>query len=371
MNYKIIKETKGTKFDGCDFVLSLPKERAGKKIRLLQLTDMQVIDATQRRTPERLRPDEIEAWMPENFDTQFANHARSLVAQSRPDLIFITGDMVYGSFDDSGRVFEWFCNFMDSFGIPWAPVFGNHDNESKMGVAWQCEKFENSRFCLFKRGEVSGNGNYTVGIAVEDEIVRVIHLLDSNGCADCSDPEVIKERNIFKDQWDLVFEHGARINAAQNKMVPSFIAFHIPIDPFKEAECAKGYCAKANNYVIGVDFEAKDDDFGFAKEKYSTIKTEQGFAKHLNSQGIDGVFVGHVHNNCSVIRYEGIRWVFGLKTGQYDYHIPGQLGATEITLEGDDFSVKHIPSLVVYAPMPGRCPIFDNMFAYGEDFANK
>ena len=187
----IIKNTKGTVFEGCDFVVGLPKEREND-VKILQITDMQVIDSSQRRYPDRIRPDEIAAWAPENFDAQCGNHIRSLIAQSSPDLIIITGDIVYGSFDDSGETLRWMCSLMDSFEIPWAPVFGNHDNESKKGVAWQCEQLVKSEYCLFKRGSVSGNSNYTVGIAAGDELVRIIHMLDSNGCKDGEDPLIIK-----------------------------------------------------------------------------------------------------------------------------------------------------------------------------------
>ena len=92
----------GDKFDGCDFVVGLGEERKNTKIKLLQLTDMQVIDSFQRRTPDRLRIDEINSWNPANFDEQCGDGIRSLIAQTKPDLIFITGDIIYGSFDDNG-----------------------------------------------------------------------------------------------------------------------------------------------------------------------------------------------------------------------------------------------------------------------------
>ena len=170
---KIINDTISSSFSGCDFVVQLGDKRKNTKIKLLQITDMQFIDSMQRRTPDRLRIGEINAWIPENFDKQCGNQIRSLITQTNPDLIFITGDMIYGSFDDKGSTFEWFCVFMDSFEIPWAPVFGNHDNESVKGVAWQCEKLQKSKNCLFRRGNVSGNGNYTVGIATGDKLIRV------------------------------------------------------------------------------------------------------------------------------------------------------------------------------------------------------
>lgn len=358
----ILKNLDQTSFAGCDFVVKLPAERKGTTLRVLQLTDMQIIDASQRRTPDRLRPDEIEAWMPENFDSQCGNHIRSLVMQSKPDLILLTGDIVYGSFDDSGRAFLYICELMDSFKIPWAPVFGNHDNESAVGVAWQCSRFENSSYCLFARGTVSGNGNYTVGIAVGDELVRVIYMLDSNGCGAATDPAVIKERTINPDQLAMVENRTALITQTQNRVIPAFMAFHIPVDAFREAEQAKGYRhGQENHYVLGIDRQPVDDDFGFCLEEYYPIVMGSDFIDYLKAQNVDGVFVGHVHNSCISISYRDIRWTMGLKTGQYDYHIPYQLGGTLITLDGASFTVNHIHSLVPCAPMPANAPMFKSI----------
>lgn len=348
---------------GCDFSVLLPKERKNGEIRILQLTDIQIIDSNQRRTADRLRSDEINAWEFEKSDGQYKNHIRSLVAQSVPDLIFITGDIVYGQFDDNGSVLKDFCEFMDSLRIPWAPVFGNHDNESKMGVKWQCEQFEKSEYCLFKRGTVSGNGNYTVGIFVGDEPVRILHMLDSNGCADSQDPDVIKNKGIFLDQMEMLEKNTMLIEKAFEKKVPSFAAFHIPVKEFEEAEIYNGYKTENRDfYTIGVDVKAKKGDFGFKLEKYGTIKTDFDFVACMKKIGVEGVFTGHCHNVCTVMEYKSIKWIFGLKTGQYDYHIPGQLGGTLVRIDGNEFSVTHIPSLVHYAPFPGKAKMFDNFF---------
>lgn len=363
MDMNIIKNTKNTMFEGCNFVVQLPPDRINGTATVLQLTDIQFIDASQRRTPDRIRPDEIEAWLPENFDGQCCNHIRSLVAQTRPDLIIITGDIVYGSFDDSGRMLDRFCTFMDSLEIPWAPVFGNHDNECRLGVARQCDRLEQSAFCLFERGSVSGHGNYTVGIAAGERLIRVLHMMDSHGCHGAEDPAVVKAPGLHPDQLELIRHNTAQIQAAQQRKIPAFLAFHIPVDCFLAAEEAKGY--GHGLYTIGVDVPAKDGDFGFCLERYMPFGTDGHFIEFLHAQQIDGVFVGHIHKNCTSITYENIRWTFGLKTGQYDYHQPYQIGGTMITLWGSSFRVNHVPSLVNGAPMPACAPMFKGLFADG------
>ena len=102
MGYDIIKGKETNTFAGCDFVVRLSADRENTPIKILQLTDTQIIDSSQRRRPDRIRIDEINAWSPENFDAQCGDHIRSIIAQTHPDLIILTGDIVYGSFDDNG-----------------------------------------------------------------------------------------------------------------------------------------------------------------------------------------------------------------------------------------------------------------------------
>ena len=360
---KIITGADRASFAGCDFVVQLGEARKTTPIRLLQLTDMQLIDAAQRRTPDRLGIDEINAWKPEYFDAQCGDHIRSLVAQTQPDLIFMTGDLIYGSFDDRGTSMEWFCRFMDSLEIPWLPVFGNHDNESRMGVEWQCEQFQNSRWCVFARGTVTGNSNYTVGIACGDELVRVLYMTDSNGCHS-EDPAVVGMCGIYPDQAERIRASAQTICAAQGRPIPAFMAFHIPVAEFAQAERAKGYRTDEREcYTLGVEVPARDGDFGGKHEPFLPIKTQFDFKELLRDSFVDGVFAGHCHNINTCISYESVRWVFGLKTGQYDYHGPGQLGGTLVTLENEAFSVRHVPSLVPLAPFPGSARMFQNFFA--------
>ena len=87
-----------------------------------------------------------------------------VILNYKPDFIFIAGDVIYGKYDDNGEHLLRLIEFMDSFRIPWAPVMGNHDIESYIGIDWICEQYENSEYCLFKQRTLTGNGNYTVGI---------------------------------------------------------------------------------------------------------------------------------------------------------------------------------------------------------------
>lgn len=142
--------------DLVDFTVDVEE---GRDIRVLQLTDVQTISAEQKRYPNRIS-DSGKA------DTYlgYQRYIGQVIERYDPDFIIMTGDNTYGEFDDSGEQLVALIEFMETFEIPWAPVFGNHDNESNMGVDWQCEQFENAEYCLFKQRTLTGNGNYSVGI---------------------------------------------------------------------------------------------------------------------------------------------------------------------------------------------------------------
>lgn len=311
-------------------------------IRILQITDMQIIDAGQQRYEGRLLPYAVAQWVPEKNEENVYSHIRYLIRETNPDLIIITGDITYGEFDDSGKTQIEFIGFMESFKIPWAIVYGNHDNETYKGVEWQCEQYSNAKYCIFERGKVFGNSNYNIGIYQNNELRKVIYMLDSNGC---------RKRDIepgfHEDQLEWLRQNAEEIKRKFPE-VTSFVAFHIPTIDFSDALLFAGYQKKCDvpegdfeQYEIGKDVTAKNGDFG---KKWERLKYGYDKALHplFKECGIDGVFVGHMHKNNFSVLYDGIRYTLGLKTGKFDYHDEESLGGTLITLQNEDFQVKHI-----------------------------
>lgn len=311
-------------------------------IKILQLTDIQIIDANQQRYEGRLKPDKIEKWIPEKNEENIYSHIRYLIRETDPDLIIITGDIIYGEFDDSGRTQLEFIDFMESFKIPWAPVYGNHDNETYKGIEWQCEQYLNAKHCMFERGNVSGNGNYSVGIYQDNDLKKVLYMMDSNGCGQWN-----VEPGFRHDQLAWLRRQAGEIR----KNIPevtAFAAFHIPTMDFYDALIAAGYQENYDaleddfhKYEIGKDVPAKNGDFG---KKWEGIKHVYNRSLHFlfKECGIDGVFAGHLHKNNFSVLHDGIRYTFGLKTGLFDYLDEEALGGTLITVQKDCFTVKHI-----------------------------
>ena len=321
----------------------------GKEFRILQLTDMQVIDSTQKRFSERLNAEETEKWQPQNMKEMLFNSMDKLVAETNPDLIIITGDITYGEFDDTGKSLLAFIEKMESYNVPWAPVWGNHDNESVLGVDWQCQQFINAKNCLFKKGITVGCSNYTIGIKSSDgALCRVMYMMDSNGCYNASKLSLLQgvrtEVGLVSQQLDWMRASYANICKEYGNSVPSFVCFHIETIDYLQILEQKGYYNP--QAFCKYDIIQNGEDFGDIHETICAGEYLISALSTFKAVNVDGAFFGHSHVNNASIVSEGIRWTYGLKTGLYDYHEKEKLGGTLITLSNkcSQFSVEHIRS---------------------------
>lgn len=308
-----------------DFVVEV---EAGSDPVILHLTDPQIIDAAQKRTPDRLGAAADEYWATDKVEQRCYGYIRETIEQTSPDLILLTGDLVYGEFDDSGTALCSFIAFMDSFRIPWAPIFGNHDNESNMGADWQCAQLENSEYCLFKQRQLTGNGNYTVGISQGGVLTRVFFMLDSNGCSAASEASLANQHTkttigFGNDQIDWYTQTALQIRENHPQAKLSF-AFHIQPAIFRTAFEKYGFVNDdaemlLNPIDISAHPEKTDGDFGYLgrclKDPWDA---NNRVWKSMVALGVDSVFVGHEHcNNASVV-YKGVRLQYGMKSSTYD-----------------------------------------------------
>ena len=303
-----------------DFVVDVP---VGRDPIVLQLTDTQIIDAAQTR-PGRGGVD-YDFWGTDKVEERCYDYITELVTATNPDLILLTGDIIYGEFDDNGTALTGFINFMEGFQIPWAPVFGNHDNESRKGADWQCQQLENAEYCLFEQKTLTGNGNYSVAIAQGDEIKRVFYMLDTNGCGGASDASMAnghtkREIGLGQDQIAWYTEQITALKAKAPDVKISF-AYHIQAAMFGVAYAKYGFNQAVLQQDINIDLrgDAADTDFGFIGRQMKN-PWDEDFAIYngMKALGMDSIFVGHEHCNSASVVYDGVRFQFGQKTSEYD-----------------------------------------------------
>ncbi len=305
--------------DVVDFTVEVESNR---DIRVLQLTDTQIIDVAQIR--EGRDGADFENWVTENMTKGCFQYIKQAVDSYDPDLILLTGDLVYGEFDDNGTALLRLISFMEDLQIPWAPVFGNHDNESKRGVDWQCQQLENAKHCLFKQRELKGNGNYSVGLVQDERLVRVFYMLDSNGCGNMSVESSLNghsTKNVGVDYSQIEwYEKSIRQINRKHANVKFSLAFHIQPSIFQTALESYGYHERTNPFVdIDALADKKEGDFGLiCRPPKTPWDTDSSFWYSIKEYGVDSLFVGHEHCNSASITYEGVRLSYGLKTGLYD-----------------------------------------------------
>ena len=314
-----------------DFVVRVP---AGKEPVVLQLTDPQIIDPSQDRT-KRLSAGEAEFYSKKHINEHCYDYITETINKIKPDLIILTGDLVYGEFDDNGSVFKEFVEFMDKFGVPWAPVFGNHEGTSAMGIDWQCEQFVNAKNCLFVQRELTGNGNYSVGIMQGETITRVFYMLDTNGCGDLHANSLVNGHTtsavgLAADQVEWYTASAKQIKECVSNVKFSF-AFHIQPSVFAKGLAKYGFPGSVPINVYKAE-NREEGEFGYVgrglKGSWDPYLTIFNGMKEL---GADSIFVGHEHNNSSSVVYEGVRLQYGQKSSEYDRYV----GVNEETLVFD------------------------------------
>lgn len=311
--------TRRTEKDVIDFTVTVPETRDPV---VLHISDPQIIDAQQAR-PGRTGVDTV-YWATDKMEENCFAYIREAVEATNPDLILVTGDIVYGEFDDDGSVLTKYIEFMETLDTPWAPIFGNHDNESKKGVDWQCAQFEAAENCLFKQRTLTGNGNYTIGIKQGDTYKRVFFMLDSNGCGGISEESLANGHSTSgtgfgADQIAWYTEAANDIKAYSPDIKLTF-AFHIQPQMFATAYAKYGYTG-TGSVPINIDYheDKADGDFGIIGAVLKGPWDSAGTVTNgMIALGADSILVGHEHANSASVVYEGVRYQYGQKCSVYD-----------------------------------------------------
>ncbi len=259
-------------------------------------------------------------------DVQTANLVESAIAypmvervikETKPDLIVLTGDNI--SNGSTNAVLNTFISFMDSFEIPWALVFGNHDIRSAVSPIVQCEAYENSEYCLFKKGNIQQRyGNYYYNVKCGEQTIYSLIFMDS---ADSS---------FTQEQVGWYRDTINGISAENGYTVPSLTFFHIPI-----AETEDAHDAYAQDPTIGS---------GRQVDSVRTQDRSTGFFSVLQELGSTrALFFGHDHRNNTFIDYNGVKFCYATKTSRTVYYERSSLGGNLITIYKDStFTVERI-----------------------------
>ena len=373
--------------------------------KILYLTDMHFINSDVTSEDSVVRDYTLR-------DEWAKTAVRAIVRDADPDLIVMAGDMVFTGglihfitqTSDNEAAFMKAARFIDEFGIPWAFVFGNHDEEGDMSDSPKSTKMllseylrsDDLKHCLFFDGpeEINGLGNYVINVLNRDSSVNTsLVFFDSGSHIRMWDEE---KQKVVEDSWKYEYVHDDQldwyeaairdISAIEGRLVPSIVFQHIPLPIYQTV---------LNAYMAAL--EKQENEYWRDTIKYEwpygterTLETEIGpityhggvcnkedqevchsFIGTYNGVEFDGghefdrilslgstkhVFCGHDHRNTFSFTYKGVRLSYGMSIdysavglvpfwhNQNIYEETEQRGGTLITLKADgSTSVAQIP----------------------------
>ncbi len=311
-------------------------KKAGRDFVILNLTDIHMDDG-------QLKPGSV-------FLDILHYTLDALIERVRPDLITITGDLAWGGHHAGQR---HIVDKIESYGIPWAPVFGNHDHDAGDDVLERFEEMLHAApHCIYEAGDRAiGVGNYT--IRIEDENGRPLEgmiLMDSH-----QNVPYVNKNGETKSAWAKLWENQLEWYANEAKKFkdagcPETAIFqHIPPYGYHQAWTA-AFREDLNPQEMPVPHGATDcwnpgyeTSTGVHYEGVGCYPEEDGVLDVVvATDSTKYIFCGHEHVNNWNINYRGIHLVYTLKIGSGAYWKYPMNGGTVIRVgENGISSVEH------------------------------
>ncbi|MBR4727797.1 MAG: metallophosphoesterase family protein [Clostridia bacterium] len=251
-----------------------------------------------------------------------------LIDRTRPDLVMLGGDNVAACASEAEFEAQLarIASPMEERGIPWAHVFGNHDQTPVLSKRWQQQRYERYPHCVSKLGpeELPGAGNYFLPIVDEDgEPVFGVWGVDSQQDWKTQTVPLSYEGDLYWDvmmpmpimsysDYDFIrFEQvmwywntSVRLEKLCGHKIPSLMVFHIPLYEFNAVLRNAGRTHLQGEY----------------NERLSNSEINSGmFAAAFQRGDVKAIFSGHDHINTFDGVYCGIRMGFDGSIGYQGY----------------------------------------------------
>lgn len=312
------------------------KKNPQRDFTILNLTDL------------HLSKDELAADHPAYRVFRYTLH--ELITRVHPDLITISGDISWG--EGHLEAYRNFAELMQSYGIPWAPVWGNHDNEDGTAVVDEiAELFLSYPTCVFEKGDPTlGCGNYVIGIREEDKIVEALVMMDTHygtsvtylnrNCEMTQHGSYASLTPVQMEWYREQIKNLKTMGCSDSTMI-----VHIPLYGYREAF----YSATEDEFRAPQKVSLEDSYHGVGwREAYKSScfgVNREGIASPDYQDGVLDVLVryahtkhviaGHEHINNFSILYQGVRVTYSTKTGMGCYWNPDLNGGTVLTVTSD------------------------------------
>lgn len=250
---------------------------------------------------------------------------KKMVDSEKPDLIVTVGDNFAGIFNHFHV--DAFVDMMDELGVPWAPIYGNHERDFNADLIYLAEQMQKSELCLFKIGptNIDGVGNYIINIEENNVPISSLVMMDCN--------EEIIVKNDKGKRIDAYYESPRHsqvswykdnisgISKQVGSIVPSVLFTHTPLPQFKTASDLYKANSSEVKYISGIG------EVGGGAIDYGLFDAalELGSTKHM--------YFGHEHENTLELEYKGIQLSYAVKTGNFSSYAEGETGCSKIVIK--------------------------------------
>ena len=293
-------------------------------------------------------------WSEEHKNGKILNYTLDeLFAKVKPNLVTVSGDLAWcGDY----QALDIAATKLDSFGVPYAVVWGNHDQDGGVDKLIEAENtLRKHPLFIYERGpEGLGYGNYVIAIKEGEKVVDAFIMMDSHDHAHCYDSE---GKEIFAwgttPAWGKLYPEQIVWYKEQVKALKemgcdrSNIIMHIPCFAYREA-FSKAFKPQPEKISIQDSFKAEywnegfEGSFGVAYEGICSFPQNDGvFDAILEENHTKSVLVGHDHVNCFSVVYQGVRLTFSVKAGAGSYWTPEMNGGTTLTVKDGETIIEH------------------------------
>lgn len=250
-------------------------------------------------------------------ESQVALHMINEVLDAeKPDVVVLTGDIVTEL--PAKKNWDIITEPMIRRNIPFAVVFGNHDDEYDLNRSALSKHLVSSYpGCLFADNveNVKGFGNYTLPVMASagNSVAAVLYCLDSNAYSTQKGVKGYGWLGHDQVNWYLTQSY-AYTKANKGKPLPALAFFHIPLPEYNQAY---------NTMSTGTRLE---------RECNPEINTGM-FTAMMEAGDVLGVFTGHDHDNDYIANLHGIALAYGRFSGGKTTYTNLENGARVIALK--------------------------------------
>ncbi len=281
---------------------------------------------------------------PGKIDPSLEQNIRMLVDTEKPNLVIFTGDNTLCSTEEDLRAaLDSMVGYIESKGIAWCHVYGNHDHESGLSKEQMQAIYESYDYCVSKAGDENlfGVGNYVLPVYKynSDEISSFVWCLDSGSRLSDEDREelipthpidnVAMPDNILNgiqmgihnspydyihaDQVQWYYSTSEFFEEYFGRKIPSIMAFHIPLQ--------ESFFAWSNRNGL-------DNWTGQKNEDISCSQINTGLFSAMVERGdVLAVVNGHDHTNTFMVEYKGVKLCYSPSPSPHSYNDPNTMGA--------------------------------------------